>query len=313
MRFVFMGTPRFAVPTLEALLKAGHDAAAVFTQPDRPKGRGRQLTLSPVKECALAHGLRVEQPERIKRPESVEMLRHMGADVMVVVGYGQILPQSIIDLPRLGIINVHASLLPKYRGAAPIQWAIANGERTTGVTTMRIDAGLDTGNMLLSRQTAIGPEEDAIELGARLSGMGAALLVETLDGLEKGSLAATPQNNALASFAPILKKEDGLIDWTMPAVRVHCRVRGLRPWPGTYTTFRGQHLHIWRARIADSGASGQPGRLYTRGQQLLASCGENTALELLEVQMEGRKKMPAPAFLNGQRLIEYEVLGESKP
>lgn len=209
MRLVFLGTPRFAVPTLEAVLAAGHEIAAVYTQPDRPKGRGRQLVPSPVKECALAHGLRIDQPERLRRPEVVEQLRAVGADAMVVVGYGQIIPQTIIDLPRLGIINVHASLLPKYRGAGPIQWAIANGERVTGVTTMRIDAGLDTGDMLLKRETEIGPEENAIELGERLAVTGAELLVETLDGLARGVITPVPQNDAEATYAPVLKKRTG--------------------------------------------------------------------------------------------------------
>ena len=198
MRLVFMGTPRFAVPTLEAVLSAGHEVVAVFTQPDRPKGRGQQLATSPVKDCALAHQLRVEQPERVRRPEVVELLASFQAESMVVVGYGQIIPQNIIDLPRLGIINVHASLLPKYRGAGPLQWAVANGERVSGVTTMRIDAGLDTGDILLMRETEIGPEETAIELGNRLSVMGAELLVETLNGLQQGTITPRPQDSAQA-------------------------------------------------------------------------------------------------------------------
>ncbi|MCC6392410.1 MAG: methionyl-tRNA formyltransferase [Bryobacterales bacterium] len=312
MRLVFLGTPRFAVPTLEAVLAAGHEVAAVYTQPDRPKGRGRQLLPSPVKECALVHGLRVEQPERMRRPEVVEQLKAIEADAMVVVGYGQIIPQTIIDLPRLGIINVHASLLPKYRGAGPIQWAIANGERTTGVTTMRIDAGLDTGDMLLKRETEIGPEENAVELGGRLAVMGAELLVETLDGLERGVITPVPQNNAEATHAPILKKEDGLIHWNLPARQIHCRIRGFQPWPGGYTTFRGQILHVWQARVAEEVLDQPPGTAVPMGGKLLVACGENSTLELLELQLEGRKKIPAQAFLNGQRLVEYEFLGEMK-
>ncbi|MCC6366433.1 MAG: methionyl-tRNA formyltransferase [Bryobacterales bacterium] len=310
MRLVFLGTPRFAVPTLQAILGAGHEVAAVYTQPDRPKGRGRQLLPSPVKECALAHGLRVEQPERVRRPEVVEQLKAIGADAMVVVGYGQIIPQTIIDLPRLGIINVHASLLPKYRGAGPIQWAIANCERITGVTTMRIDAGLDTGDMLLKRETGIGPEENAIELGGRLAVIGAQLLVETLDGLARGVITPIPQDNAEATYAPILKKEDGLIHWSLPAPQIHCRIRGFQPWPGGFTTFRGYMLHIWQARVAEEGLNQPPGTAVPKDGRLLMACGENSTLELLELQLEGRKKMPAQAFLNGQRLLEYEFLGE---
>ncbi|MBI3210375.1 MAG: methionyl-tRNA formyltransferase [Candidatus Solibacter usitatus] len=308
MRLVYMGTPRFAVPTLEAILKAGHEVALVLTQPDRPKGRGRQLAASPVKECALAHGIRVEQPDRVRRPEMVDVLRGVAADAMVVVGYGQLIPQSILDLPALGIINVHASLLPKYRGAGPIQWAIANGERTTGVTTMRIDAGLDTGDILLMRETEIGEDEDAIALGNRLAVMGAELLVETLAGLGDGSLAATPQDHASATLAPMLKKEDGRADWKLPAQQIHCRLRGFQPWPGCYTTFRGMSLHITQARLWPGTVAYEPGRMWSEGGSVLISCGGGTALEVLEVQLAGRRRMAVAAFLNGQRLVEYEML-----
>jgi len=309
MNIVYMGTPRFAVPTLEAILQAVHRVVAVYTQPDRPKGRGQQLAASPVKECAVAHGLAVEQPERVRRPEVVERIREMQPDCIVVVGYGQIIPQSIIDIPRLGIVNVHASLLPKYRGAGPIQWAIANGETVTGVTTMKIDAGLDTGDILLMRETAIGGEENAVELGERLSRMGAGLLVETLTGLEAGSIVPVPQDSASSSHAPILKKEDGLVDWQMPAERIHCRVRGFFPWPGCYSTFRNQRLHVWKARVSGESAGQAPGVIYGRNSRLFASCGEGSELELLEVQVEGRKRMDGSAFLNGHRLLQYEGLG----
>src|SRR5580658_2182194 len=219
MVLIFMGTPAFAVPTLERVIEAGHRVSAVFTQPDRPKGRGGKMAASPVKEAALRLGLPVHQPERIRRPEVVEQLQQMNPDAMVIVGYGQIIPQSIIDIPPRGIINVHASLLPKYRGAAPIQWAIANGEKRTGVTTMQIDAGLDTGDMLLKWETEIGPEEDALELGTRLAGAGADLLVETL----RENPIPQKQNPDQATYAPILKKEDGEIDWNWPAAMVHNR------------------------------------------------------------------------------------------
>ena len=245
MRLIFLGTPAFAVPTLEKIIDAGHTVLTVISQPDRPKGRGQALAAPAVKEAALRRNLPVFQPERIRRPEIVAQLAQFQTDAMVVVGYGQIIPQSIIDLPAHGILNVHASLLPKYRGAAPIQWAVVNGETVTGVTTMRIDAGLDTGEMLLRAETAIGPEETAIELGNRLAVMGADLLVETLARIEAGTLVPERQDPSRATLAPILKKEDGWIDWRSPAPAIHNRVRGLLPWPGAYTKFRGQTVHIW--------------------------------------------------------------------
>ena len=306
MTLVFLGTPSFAVPTLERIVQAGHRVLAVFTQPDRPKGRGGELAASPVKETALRFSLPVHQPERIRRPEPVEQLKQMQPDAMVVVGYGQIIPQSIIDIPRHGIINVHASLLPKYRGAAPIQWAIANGEASSGVTTMRIDAGLDTGDMLLKWETPIGPEENAIELGQRMAQAGADLLVETLAGIDSGTIRPEAQDNLQASLAPILKKEDGEVDWNWPGRKIANRARGFLPWPGAYTYFRGQLFHIWKARVADEPGEGGPGRLMPLKRRLLVSSGEGSALELLEVQIEGRKRMPAEAFLNGHRLDENE-------
>jgi methionyl-tRNA formyltransferase len=285
MELVFLGTPEFAVPTLEHAIAAGHRVLAVFTQPDRPKGRGGQLAASPVKLAALRHGIPVYQPERVRRPDSVELLRAMNPRAMVVVGYGQILPQSIIDIPPLGIVNVHASLLPKYRGAAPIQWAIANGETRMGVTTMRIDAGLDTGDMLLKWETAIGPEENALELGARLADAGADLLVQTLAGLDDGTIRAEPQDSTQATYAPILKKEDGRIDWTMSASQIFNRMRGFLPWPGAYTSFRGQGMHVWKERLADAAGEGTPGGLAEEAGRLLAECGGRTMLELSEVQL----------------------------
>jgi len=305
MRVVFLGTPKFAVPTLEALVAAGQDVISVVTQPDRPRGRGRQLTASPVKEAALRHALPIYQPERIRRPEPVAALAALAPDAMVVVGYGQIIPQSIIDIPPHGIVNVHASLLPKYRGAGPVQWAIANGETRTGVTTMRIDAGLDTGDMLLKAETEIGPQETAVELGARLAVMGAALLVETLANI--AVIAPQKQDPTQATYAPLLKKEDGLIDWHRPAQAIHNRVRGFQPWPGAYTRFRGQQLHIWKSRVT-AVEPGRPGQLLLH--PLRAVCGEG-ALELIEVQLEGRNRIPAEAFANGQRLTAADILGQS--
>jgi methionyl-tRNA formyltransferase len=311
MRLVFLGTPAFAVPTLERVAAAGLHALAVVTQPDRPRGRGQRDAPSPVKEAALRLGIPVHQPERVRRPEAVAMLRALAPDAMVVVGYGQIIPQTVIDIAPLGIINVHASLLPKYRGAAPLQWAIVHGETRTGVTTMRIDAGLDTGDILLAKETGIGPEETAMELGARLAEMGADLLVETLAGLEAGAIVPRKQDPSQATYAPLLKKEDGLIDWRQPAAAIHNRVRGWQPWPGAYTTFRGQTLHIWRARVVEGTPAGRPPGLAGHFSALKppsVNCGFDS-LELVEVQLEGRRRMSAADFANGQRLTESDSLG----
>ena len=299
MRLIFLGTPAFAVPTLEAMARAGQEIPLVVTQPDRPRGRGQTAAPPPVKEAAQRLGLEVYQPERVRRPEAVERLRAIAPDAMVVVGYGQIIPQNVIDLAPHGIINVHASLLPKYRGAGPIQWSILNGETRTGVTTMRIDAGLDTGDMLLKAETDIAPDETAIDLGRRLSVMGADLLVETLARLD--TISPEKQDPAQATYAPLLKKEDGRIDWSRPAVVIHNQVRGLQPWPGAYTTFRDQPLHIWRTRVAPPAST--PGV-----RPWIVTCGEG-ALELLEVQLEGRKRISAADFANGQRLTENDKLG----
>ncbi len=307
MELIFLGTPTFAVPTLESIVDAGHRVLAVFTQPDRPSGRGGKVSASPVKEAAVRLGVPVHQPERIRRPEVVEQLKQMNPEAMVVVGYGQIIPQAIIDIPPRGIINVHASLLPKYRGAAPIQWAIANGETRTGVTTMRIDAGLDTGDMLLHWATEIGLEEDAQELGARLAKAGAELLVKTL----REDPSPVKQDPAEATYAPILKKEDGEIDWTWPASKIVHRSRGFLPWPGAYSFFRGHIFHIWKARVAIGHALGDPGQMIVQKKRLLIACGVGTLLELLEVQVEGRKRMSAEAFVNGQHLRDNEKLGEN--
>jgi methionyl-tRNA formyltransferase len=310
VRIVFLGTPEFAVPTLERAFAAGHEIAAVVTQPDRPKGRGRMLSAPPVKETALRLGLTVHQPERIRTPETIELLRGLKPDAMVVVGYGKIIPQAVIDIPPHGIVNVHASLLPRYRGAAPVQWAIARGETATGVTTMRIDAGLDTGDILMQRETAIGTEETAVELAVRLAAMGADLLVETLAGIERGEIVPKPQNPAQATFAPVLKKEDGRIDWTRPAVEIANRIRGFTPWPGSTTHLRAKAIEIVRAR-AGAGATGEPGSVHPARGRLVVTCGDSTALEILEVQMEGRKRMDAAAFQNGYHLMENELLRET--
>lgn len=308
MRLIYLGTPEFAVPTLDRIVAAGHTVLEVVTQPDRPKGRQQELALSPVKSAAQRHGLPIFQPERIRRPEAVEHLRELHPDAMVVVGYGQILPQSIIDIAPLGIINVHASLLPELRGAAPIQWSIARGFKTTGVTTMRIDAGLDTGDILLRWETPIGPDETAIELSARLAEAGADLLVDTLARLCAGSIQPQPQDHSQASYAPILKKEDGRIDWSNPAQQIHDLIRGFQPWPGAHTSFRGRSLHLWRSRLIPQRWNRAPGAIvHERG--VFAIGGDGAALELLEVQLEGRKRMSAEVFANGHHLTNTDQLG----
>jgi methionyl-tRNA formyltransferase len=304
VRSIYLGTPQFAVATLEAMVEAGHEVLAVYTQPDRPKGRGQALAAPPVKEAALRLGLPVRQPEKLRT--DFETLAADRADVMVVVGYGQLIPQSIIDLPRHGIINVHGSLLPKYRGAAPIQWAIANGERVTGVTTMKIDAGLDTGDMLLKAETTIGDEETAPELGARLAAMGAGLLVRTLAEIE--SIVPEKQDGAQATLARILKKEDGIVSFTRTAREIHCRARGFDPWPGATTSFRGQPLGLGRMKLSDRPGLAE-GELLVDRQRLFVGCGDNTVLELLEVQPPGKKRMPVAGFLNGARIQVGERLG----
>ena len=309
MQIVFMGTPQFAVPSLEALVSAEHHISAVFTQPDRPKGRGNQVSESPVKEAARKLQLPVFQPERIRRPQQLELLRNLSPEMMVVVGYGQIIPQTIIDIPRYGILNVHASLLPKYRGAAPIQWAIANGETTTGVTIMQIDAGLDTGDMLLKRSLHIGADETAPELSDRLARLGADLLVETVSQVKDGQIARTEQNEAEATYAPILKKEDGQIQWSRTADEIYSRMRGFTPWPGAYTSFRGQQLSVLWAEPSDA-TSTVPGQLIEAKRRLIVGCGGGTALELTEVQLAGKKRMSGEAFLNGYQPTPGERLGD---
>lgn len=309
MNLVFLGTPEFAVPTLDAIVAAGHQVPLVVTQPDRPKGRKQELIPSPVKAAAVRHGIEVYQPERIRRPEALERLRELAPDAMVVVGYGQVIPRSVIDIAPLGVINVHASLLPELRGAAPIQWSIARGAKRTGVTTMRIDAGLDTGDILLQWETPIGAEETAPELSVRLAAAGADLLVETLAGLCAGSIQPRPQDNSQATYAPILTKENGRIDWTNPAQQIHDLIRGFQPWPGAHTSFRGQSLHLWRSRVVPEEHRDLPPGTLLQNESVVAVAGDGAVLELIEVQLEGRKKMPAAVFANGHRLTSNDQLG----
>jgi methionyl-tRNA formyltransferase len=308
LNLVFCGTPRFAVPTLEKLVDAGFRVHLVVTQPDRPKGRGLELVASPVKESAVKLGLPITQPERIKTND--EFRSHLTAvnpDAIIVVGYGRRIPQWMLDLPALGNINLHASLLPKYRGAAPIQWALANGETVTGVTTMRIDAGLDTGDLLQQQELAIAPNDTAETLAPRLASIGAELVVETLRRLQSGSIVPQPQDNSRASLAPILKKEDGLVDFSRSATEIFNRIRGFQPWPGAYTKFRSKTLQITKAQPATGAVP--PAELLVEDDRLVVGCGHNTSLELLEIQLEGKKRTSAADFARGYRPHPSEKLG----
>ena len=307
---VFCGTPCFAVPTLDELVAAGFRISLVVTQPDRPQGRGLELSPSPVKRRAMELGLPISQPEKIKSNEDFRsQLAAIGPQAIIVVGYGRIIPQWMIDLPPWGNINLHASLLPKYRGAAPIQWAIASGEAVTGVTTMRIDAGLDTGDIFLQCQIPISPDDTAETLAPRMAGVGAGLMIETLHGLQNGVINPRPQDNSEASLAPILKKEDGLIDFHRSAAEICNRLRGFQPWPGAFTSFRGRNLHVWDARPVSDGNT-EPGGIAVPGDRVLVGCGEGTAVEFLEVQPEGKKRMPARDFVHGYHPRPGEKLGQ---
>jgi len=312
MNLVFAGTPRFAVPTLERLVDEGFHVRLVITQPDRPSGRGMELTASPVKEIASRFGIPVRQPEKIKdNPEFQGELNDIRPDAVIVVGYGRIIPQWMIELPVLGNLNVHASLLPKYRGAAPIQWAIANGESVTGVTTMRIDAGLDTGDILLQSELPITPEDTAESIAPRLATLGAGLMIETLRRLRDGTIVTRHQNHAQATLAPLLTKEDGIIDFQRPATEIWNRLRGFQPWPGAFTNFRGKNLHVWSARpIA---AEIPTGTIRMEGHLPFVGCAQHTALELIEVQVQGKKRTPAQDFVNGYRPYDGEALGKAAP
>jgi len=301
MRLVFMGTPEAAVPTLRRCVADGHQVVAVWTQPDRPSGRGHKLGSSPVKQFALDHAIEVFQPSRIKTDEAKSLFASHAAEVAVVVAYGRILPPEFLAAPQRGCINVHFSLLPLYRGAAPVNWAIINGEPETGVTTMLIEPELDSGPILLRRGTTIGATETAPELMSRLSEIGADLLGETLSQLDQ--LEAQPQNHAVATLAPVLKKEDGLIDWTTDAFAIERRVRGLQPWPNAHTSFRDRQLIIRKA-IAENAADGDavPGEIViARGDNLVLRCGKSTELRLLDVQPEGKRRLGARDILNGLR------------
>ena len=308
MRLVFCGTPEFAVPTLEAVIGC-HDVVLVVTQPDRAAGRGMETHAPPVKRAALAHDIPVIQPEKIKNnAELREQLETVRPDAILVVAYGRIIPKWMLDLPRLGCINLHGSLLPKYRGAAPIQWAVANGESNTGVTTMRIDEGLDTGPMLLAEKVRIAPEETAVDLYETLADIGARLMVKTLHGLECGTVTPVEQDHAQATLAPILTREDGLIDFSRSAQNIYDRWRGFQPWPGAFTTLRGKKLIVHRMRVAAEGGM-EVGALQVQADQMLVGCGGGTAVVFDEVQMEGKRRMSAVEFLRGFQVRSGERLG----
>jgi methionyl-tRNA formyltransferase len=309
---VFCGTPQFAVPSLQHLLhQADFEVVGVFTQPDRPKGRGREISFSPVKTVALAAKLPVHQPAQIRDPEIEEQLRALAPDVIVIIAYGQIIPARLLAIPKFGWINLHASLLPKYRGAAPINWAIVKGETRTGNTAMRIDAGMDTGEILLQEEVAIGPEETAPELAARLAETGAPLMANTLRLLAAGTLRGRPQDSTAATLAPILHREDGQIDWARSAQEIHNRMRGFAPWPGAYTDFRGQICHLWGKPASKEKEQGAPGTLLATSEGLRVVCGQGSVLELTSVKLEGRRQVSAVEFARGARLQAGERLGKA--
>jgi len=305
LRIVFCGTPEFAVPSLRRLAERPEfSVEAVITQPDRPRGRGQHVSSSPVKEVALELGLHVYQPETIKSESSQEFLKRVAPDAVVIIAYGQIIPARLLTIPRLGWLNLHASLLPRYRGAAPIHWAIANGETVTGLTTMQIDAGMDTGPTLLRHEVAIEPDETAPELAERMSAIGAVLIAESLTHFDRGEISPTPQETKTVSYAPILKKEDGRIDWGLPAHQIYNRMRGFTPWPGAYTTFRKQTCQLWGSPAAPSTewTKFATGEIIHTTTDLYVICGEGTCFHLEAVQIEGRKKISAREFANGARI-----------
>ncbi|TGY98316.1 methionyl-tRNA formyltransferase [Petralouisia muris] len=313
MRIIFMGTPDFAVGTLEALIQAGHEIALVVTQPDKPKGRGKNMQCSPVKAAALAHGLEIYQPRRIREPECVEYLRKQKADIMVVVAFGQILSREILEMPEFGCVNVHASLLPKYRGAAPIQWAVINGEKVTGVTTMRMDAGIDTGDMILKEEVALREDETGGSLFERLAASGAELCVRTLEEIARGTAVYTPQNHQEATHTSMIKKQFGEIDWKKSARELECLIRGLNPWPSAYTYLEGKTLKLWRAEVRDNDKEEvqEPGTVAAVTRETLEVQTGKGILILKELQLEGKKRMSAEAFLRGFAVETGKKLGKS--
>ena len=315
MRVLFMGSGEFALPSLAALLDSSHQVLALVTQPDKPAGRGHEMRMPRTKELALERGIPVHQPPKVRAEPAVGLLRGLAPEAIVVVAYGQIIPQSILDIPPRGIVNVHGSLLPRYRGAAPIQWAIARGETATGVTTMLMDAGLDTGPILLQKEIAISEDDTGRSLAAKLAPVGAALLLETLARWERGEITPRPQDDSKATLAPRIKKEDALVDWSRPAPEIHCRVRAFDPWPVAFVPLEEGPLRIWKTRPAPSGrAASDPGRiLAVEAEALLVACGGGSTIALGEVQPAGKGRMTAAAYARGKRLAPGDFLGLSSP
>lgn len=307
---VFMGTPGFAVPSLKALLDAGAEILLVVTQPDRPRGRGRRVVSSPVKQLAQEKGLPVYQPEKVRSPEAVERIAAQAPACIVVVAYGQLLPAEILDMPPLGAVNVHASLLPKYRGPAPIHWALIQGEMETGVTTMLLDAGMDTGDILLQREAVIQPEETAGSLHDRLAEEGARVLVETLDLLKRGALEPKAQDSSQATYAPMLAKEDGRVDWHEDAKRICCRIRGLDPWPGGFTHWQGKRLKLFGCRALSISSTAEPGTVIAAADNGLQVAVGKGAVLIETLQLEGRRPLAVTDFLRGHQLQVEDKLGE---
>lgn len=299
MKIVFMGTPNFSVPCLEEIIKAGHEVIAVVTQPDKPKGRGKSVLYTPVKEIALEYEIPVYQPVKVKEEEFIHKLEQMKPDVIVVIAFGQILPKAILDLPKYGCINVHASLLPKYRGAAPIQWSIIEGETKTGITTMYMDVGLDTGDMLLEVETPIGAKETGGSLHDKLASLGGGLLVETLKRLEEGTLTRRKQDDSQSNYAKMLDKSLGQIDFHQSAIEIERLVRGLNPWPSAYTLLDGKTLKIWQADVLEGNDKGFPGEIIEVTKDTMVIKTGQGALDVKELQLEGKKRMMTDAFLRG--------------
>ncbi|HWR40498.1 MAG TPA: methionyl-tRNA formyltransferase [Patescibacteria group bacterium] len=309
LRVIFMGTPDFAVPCLDRLIEDGHQVLTVVTQPDRPKGRGQKLAFSAVKVRALEYQVPVFQPERIREPEVIEQIVQYKPDLIIVVAFGQLLPQNILDLPPLGCINVHASLLPHYRGAAPIHWAVVNGETRTGVTTMRMDTGMDTGDMLLTAETAIGPDETTGELYQRLQELGASLLSDTVRQLIHGAVVRRPQDHAAATYAPLLTRETERIDWNNPATAIHNQIRGLNPWPGSFSHYRDSGLKLWQTRILPESSDASPGQIVRMTGEGCAVATGKGLLEILEVQPESKRHMKAHNWVCGYGIQTGDKLG----
>lgn len=307
MKIIFMGTPDFSVGTLEALIGAGHEVVLAVTQPDKPKGRGKAMQFPPVKEAALAHGIEVFQPPRVREPECIEYLRKYNADIIVVVAFGQILPKAILEMPQYGCVNVHASLLPKYRGAAPIQWAVIDGQKVSGVTTMRMDEGLDTGDVIMKEEVVLSEKETGGSLFERLSVVGAGLCVKTLAAIENGTAVYTPQDHAQATKVGMISKKFGLVDWNKSAVELENLIRGLNPWPSAYTRMNGKTLKIWDADVLEKNTKAEPGTIIKVTKDAICVQTGEGILVLNEIQLEGKKRMQCDAFLRGYQVEEGTV------